>query len=367
MSWAELFFDLVFVFAVTEVSTLLEHDHSWAGALRALIVFVPVYWVWVGTTIQSDVSDMSGPGLRLVSFGVALCGMFMALAVPQAYRGRGMLLAFSYLAARLLLGLVIRLRAKWTINPVTVSMVLTGPVLALGALWHGSVREALWGVAALIDLGSPSLLRRRLSGMRFEAGHLAERFGQFVLIALGESVVDIGASAQSSGSLSFGVGGAVAAAFAVSCGLWWVYFNFAADAVRHALASAQVQLDIARRVLSYGHLAFIAAIIAVAVGLREAVTHPGTALSTGATGLVFGGAALYLASFGYTRWMMFRLVSVTRLTAGAVVLAAMWPCSYLPAVAALLVLAGILLGLNTVEWLRVAEFGWRTLFRQKAT
>ena len=145
VSWSELFFDLVFVFAVTEVSTLLEHDHSRAGALRALIVFVAVCWVWVGTTILSDVSDMSGPGLRLVSFGVALCGMFVALAVPQAYEDRGMLLAFSYLAARLLLGFVIRLRAKWTINPVTVSMVFTGPVLALGAIWHGPVREALGG------------------------------------------------------------------------------------------------------------------------------------------------------------------------------------------------------------------------------
>ena len=112
---------------------------------------------------------------------------------------------------------------------------------------------------------------------------------------------------------------AVAAAFALSCGLWWVYFHFAADAMRYALATARVQLDITRLVLSYGHLSFIGAVIVVAVGLRDVGRRPHHHSTGRSTGLLFGGTALYLATFGFTRWAMFRLVSWTRLTAAAVV------------------------------------------------
>src|SRR5437763_10779135 len=93
VTWAELFFDLVFVFAVTEVSTLLAGDRSGAGVLRAVIVFVPCYWLWVGTSIQVNQRDISRPSLRLAVFAVALAGIFMALAVPRAYAGLGLLFA----------------------------------------------------------------------------------------------------------------------------------------------------------------------------------------------------------------------------------------------------------------------------------
>jgi low temperature requirement protein LtrA len=359
-SWAELFFDLVFVFAVTEVSSLLGADRSWSGAFHALVVFVPIYWVWVGVTVQADVHDLTTPMMRIVVFAVALGGMFMALAVPDAYTSRGVLFALSYWASRVVLGVALFHR-RWSINPFTISMVVTGPVLLAGALVHGDARLALWAVAALIDLSSPSLLRSRLQGMTFDAVHLAERFGLFVLIAVGESVVSIGIAAHETGPVTWAVGVVVAIGFVVSCGLWWVYFYFAADAVRHALATAPVQLDITRRVLSYGHLAFIVGVIAVAVGLRDAVTAasgPGSSsMVTGSIVLAYGGTALYLATFGYTRWMMFHQVSTTRLAAAAVVLALLplvvWadPPSWL----VLAVQAVVLIVLNAVEWRRVTR------------
>ncbi len=156
--------------------------------------------------------------------------------------------------------------------------------------------------------------------MHLDAGHLAERFGLFVLIAIGESVVAIGTSATSEQGPGLAVGSAVVAAFVLSAGLWWVYFHFAADAMRHAMSTARVQLDITRLVLSYGHLSFVGSVIVVSVGMHEAVAEPGTRLGWGLTGLLFGGTALYLATFGFTRWAMFRLVSWTRLTAAAVVM-----------------------------------------------
>jgi len=144
--------------------------------------------------------------------------------------------------------------------------------------------------------------------------------------------------------------------------MWWVYFHFAADAVRHSLATAKVQLDIVRLVFSYGHLSFIASIIVVAVGLRESVANPGDDLSWGTTGLLFDGTALYLETFGFTGWTMFRLVSVTRLTAAAAVL----PLAHvLPALASVSILAAVVITLNVVELLRVNLIGWQALVARR--
>jgi len=362
VTWAELFFDLVFVVAVTTLSTLLGRDHSWAGLLRSLIVFVPIYWLWVGTSIQANLTDTARPALQLRIFAVALAGVFMALALPDVYGHDGMVFAAAYWAGRLVLGIPLVRRSgrgvALPVNGYSVSMLLTGPLLVVGALVHGPAREAVWGAAAVVDLATPTALRARLQNLHFDAAHLAERFGLFVLIALGESVVVVGTSTPL-GELGAGRACAVAAAFALSCGLWWVYFHFAADAMRHSLATAQVQLDITRLVLSYGHLSFIAAIIVVAVGLRAAVVAPAHNLTWAVTGLLFGGTALYLATFGFTRWVMFRLVSYTRLTAAAVVLALTPLAPHVPALAALIGLAVVLAVLNAVELRRVEKSGWR--------
>jgi low temperature requirement protein LtrA len=245
-------------------------------------------------------------------------------------------------------------------------MVLTGPLLVVGALTEEHVRVAVWAVAALADLSTPTVLRSRLSRMHYDAGHLAERFGAFVLIALGETVVSVGVTADPE-TLGWAQGLAVAASFAVCAGLWWVYFQFAADAVRHALATAQVQLDITRLVLSYGHLTFIAAIIVTAVGLHDAIAEPAEATGWTVTLLLYGGCAMYLATFGFTRWAMFRLVSWTRLTAAAGVLLLVPLAQAVPAVVSLVLLAVTLAVLNVVEYARVQQVGWRALLERRRT
>jgi low temperature requirement protein LtrA len=128
---------------------------------------------------------------------------------------------------------------------------------------------------------------------------------------------------------------------------------------RYSLATAKVQLDITRLVLSYGHLSFIAAVILIAVGMRDAVANPGHHLGWSATGLLFGGTALYLATFGFTRWAMFRLVSSTRLAAAAVVLVVLPLAPQLPALAAVGGLAAVVAVLNAVELARIEHSGWR--------
>ncbi|MFL6144265.1 MAG: low temperature requirement protein A [Labedaea sp.] len=356
VSWAELFFDLVFVFAITQLSDLLNADHSWSGVGRAVVVFLPIYWVWVGTTMQTNRRDLDRPTERVALFFVAMCGLMMALAVPAAYGERGILFAAAYWAARLGFGLFAFRGHLRQVQPFTVSMVFTGPLLLAGALLDGPAREIVWLVAAAIDLAMPSLLRGRLSAMQFDAGHLTERFGLFVLIAIGESIVAAGAPvASATVVVDVATLVAVTAAFLLCCGLWWVYFHFANDAMRHALATARIQLTITRHVLSYAHVVFIAAVVAIAVGMEETVAHPEHHLDWAVLGLFYGGAALFLAAFGYTRWMMFRLVSTTRLVTAGCVLALIPVARLVPALAAILMLAGALITLNLVEHRRVAR------------
>ncbi|MFI5954518.1 low temperature requirement protein A [Cryptosporangium sp. NPDC051539] len=370
VSWAELFFDLVFIYAVTRISLLLGVDHTALGLLQALVAFVPVYWLWVGAAIQTNHRDVTRPLMRLALFAVALVALFMALALPEVFASsseRALLFAGAYWVGRLVLAAVSFSGPEHPIvSPYLVSLVVTAPLLVVGAVLPPDGRTALWAVAAVADLAAPRLLRSRLASNHFVAAHLAERFGLFVLIALGESVVVIGESAEEH-RLDLATGAAVAGAFVLACALWWVYFHFAADAVRHALATAEAQLDIARTVLSYGHLSFIAAIILVAVGLHEAVAHPTEELSPGYAYLLGGGVALYLLSFGYTRWRMFRLLSTTRVTAGVVALAATPVLPLIPALAGLALLAVVVIVLNVYEWLSNDRIGWRFRLGRRAS
>jgi len=137
VTWAELFFDLVFVFAVTQVSALLHRDHSWPGVGRALIVFVPVWWAWVGTTVHANRHDVDNPRDTLGIFTLGLGSLCMALAVPQAYADRGLLFGAAYLFLRLVLGvLVFREWRGIALNSFSVAAFVT----AAGSRWCASTR-----------------------------------------------------------------------------------------------------------------------------------------------------------------------------------------------------------------------------------
>ena len=352
VTWAELFFDLVFVFAITQVSALLHEDHSWAGVGRAAVVFVPIYWGWVGTTIFANLRDIDHPLDRITIFAVGLCSLLMALAVVDAYGDRGLLLGAGYMLLRVILAAAVFRGWRMSPNAFSVGLLLTGPLLVAGGLVDGSARVLLWATAAVIDLAVPAVLRKRLVRVQFESSHLPERFGLFVIVALGESIVAIGAPA-SARELEWHHVASVALAFVLACALWWVYFVYAASAMRHALETSSVQTDIVREVLSYGHLLLLAGIIALAVGLAEVVGHPSDRLSFDVAALLFGGTALYLATFGYTRYRMFRQWSTTRLGAALIVLALVPFAPAVPGVIALATVTTIVVALNIEEHRRV--------------
>jgi low temperature requirement protein LtrA len=350
VTWGELFFDLVFVFAITQVSHLLHDEHTWAGAGKALIVFVPIWWAWVGTSIHANTHDVDNPLDRLGIFAVGLGGLFMALALYDPYGKHSVLYGASYLAVRILLAALTLTRGvfRLSLNAFSVGLLVTGPLVLLGGFLDDGARLVVWALAGLIDLAVPALVRRRLALIHFHPEHLPERFGLFIIVALGESIVAVGQTA-SGADLTAARLSSVAAAFVVACGLWWVYFHFAADAVRHAVETAKIQTDIIRQVLAYGHLLFTAAIIAAAVGLAEVVRDPTHHLHLDVAALLLGGVALYLLVFGYTRWRMFREFGPSRPVAAVVVLALLGLVPFAPALLILVLVAVVLVVLNVAE------------------
>lgn len=347
VTWLELFFDLVFVYAVTRCSELVREDLSWLGLAAAVVCFVPVYWTWVGTTMNANLHDVDTAVERMGTFAVALCTLVMALGLPRALHEDGLLFAGGYWAARLLLFALVQGREnRRAFVTFTVGAFLTGPMLVVGALLDHESRLALWALTAVVDLGVPWLARRRLSDVPFDPGHLTERYGTLVIIALGEMVVATAGGAEVHDGPRLAT---LVAAFVVACGLWWVYFAFGPDVIEAQLAHSRSRIDLIRPVLSYGHLALIAGIIGVAAAIGEVVADPGGILPLHIAALLFGGAALYLVTFAFTRWRLVHTLAVPRLVAVLACLVLLAFSKELPGLASLGLLAAVLVVLNVVE------------------
>ncbi len=358
VTWAELFFDVVYVFVITQVTELLRADQSAKGLLQALVVFVPVYWAWVGVSVYADTHDVDALVDRLGLFVVGMASLFMALAMPGAYGSRGVLLGASYFGARVILALL-ALRGPFRNvprNPYNVALLVSGPLVLAGGFLDGPARIALWFAAGAVDLLTPRLLRRELGRIPFDAGHLPERYGLFLIIALGESVVLVGAVAATRPLTPLRLS-AVASAYALAFGLWWIYFHLAARSIQQAMERAAVRTEVMRPVLTYGHLCFVGSVAAIAVGLAQVVAEPSQRLQGGTAGLLFGGTALYLATFGYTRRRAYRRTPWGRLAGAAASLVLIPLGMRVPAVVAALMLIVVVAAVNVGEARRVRQTG----------
>jgi low temperature requirement protein LtrA len=350
-TWAELFFDLVLVFAVTQTAHLLAHHPSWVSLGQTLLVLGPLWWAWVGVTLLVNAVEETH-AQRLLLFTCGAFTLAMAVAAPHALdtsRGAAAVFAGAYLILRLVLGKAMHRKHAFDqlLNPYTVS-IATAALMMVGAALPPGPRQALWALAVVSELATPALLGRRLHGMAFGVLHLPERFGLFIIIALGETVVDAGARTAQA-PLTPVVLVALTLAFAIGAALWWMYFNFAASAVEHSLRTHHIPALVVRDVLSYGHLALVLGLIMTAVGLGEALADPTATVHGMAAVLLPAGTALFTFTFGYTRWRMFGAPSVTRVTAGLLLstLAALAPL--LPGLALLTASVGILITVNIWE------------------
>jgi low temperature requirement protein LtrA len=314
-STLELFYDLVFVFAITQVSHLLLEHLTWAGAGQALIVLLAVWWSWNYTTWTTNELDTEAIPVRLLLLSLMLVSLLMAVAIPDAFGEHALLFAGSYVAIQVGRHLFLTFAAA---QPGTIERERAGRILtwfvAAGVLWiagalaDGPARTALWLAALAVDYGAPLVLfwvpgRPRLEGATWDVGteHFAERFGLFIILALGESIVLTGATTSESDLTPARII-AFVMAFLASAAIWWLYFTSVARLGEHYLEVSENRTALARDGYTFLHVVFAAGIILAAVGDELVIAHPTEILPPQEVAAVAAGPAIYLFAltlFGY--------------------------------------------------------------------
>jgi low temperature requirement protein LtrA len=283
----ELFWDLVFVFAVTQVTSLLRHDLSWAGLGRSLLALALIWWAWSAFVWASNAQDPDALGFRAVLLLASGLIFIAGLALPHAFGRDGTLFAATYAGVRFLhLALYVDASRRGNaslaaIMGFAVTVVIGMALLVAGSFIDGDGRVALWAAAAAIDYAGPAwLTRERLRGLQQVAvAHFAERYSLFIIICLGESIVGIGVGAEGR-PLDVEVVSAVALSLLITIGLWWTYFDRFAATAEERLRTYDDPVLTAADAYSYLHLLLVAGIIVFAVGAKDAVANGATRCRT---------------------------------------------------------------------------------------
>lgn len=354
VAWVELFFDLILVFAVTQIAAALAKAHDLGEAAQLLLLLVALWYGWVGTAILGNAAGagMDAVRSRLAIFALGACALLMAVTVPTAYGDGGLVFAIGFVGLRLLLWRRVTqtpLYGGRRVQPFSIGLFVSGPLVLAGGLVTGPSRTVLWAAAVAVQVLAPVVLGKRLHSLHFETSHLPERFGLFILIVLGETVVALGGTA-SSAPLNGTNLATLAVGYVVIAGLWWTYFHYGASAARYSLESRGAR--VVRDVFNYGHLIYVVAILLVAVGLKKLVAHPLDLPHSLPEFLLAPGAALYLFGFCFSRWRMFGAALLPRFLAAwsCVVLALLAPL--LPGLATAVLVAVVIVAVNAVElWL----------------
>lgn len=307
VTYAELFFDLVFVFAITQLSHGLLHDLSLLGALRALVLFLAVWWLWIYTAWAMNWLDPDRVPVRLLLFAMMLGGLALSVAIPHAFGAAGLLFALAYVAIQI--GRTAF--TAWAVGPgqpalywnfwrITGWKALAAPRWIAGGLAGAETRLLLWALAVLVEYAGP-VLRFRLPGLgasavsdwQVEGAHLAERCALFVIIALGESILVTGATFADKDWTPASIT-AFLLAFTGSVAMWWLYFDTGAERGTHHITRAADPGRLARAGYTYCHLPIGAGIILGAVADELVLAHPEGQADRATALTVLGGMAAYI-------------------------------------------------------------------------
>ena len=355
----ELFFDLVFVFALTQVTGFMSDDPTWEGIGRGMLILAALWWAWGAYAWLTNEIDPNEDSARIAMFG-SMAAMFVAaLAVPHAFDTDAVLFGLAYFAVRLL-HIVLFAEATPHVDVRQASFRLArtaipGPALLIVAgFLDGWVEIAVWLAALTIDYSGPYIFGVR--GFVISAGHFAERYALIVIIALGESIVAIGIGAAGI-ELTPTVVAAAILGIALVCALWWAYFDIVAIVARRKLVEARghERARLARDSFSYLHLPMFAGIVLVALGLKKVVAHVDDPLETVPAFALCGGVALYLLSHDAIRYRNVRSVNPRRCLAAAACAALIPAATRVDGVVAVALVTGVCVALIAYETLRSRE------------
>jgi low temperature requirement protein LtrA len=312
----ELFFDLVFVFAVTQLSHSLLAHLSVGGAVQVALLMVAVWWVWIFTSWITNWLDPEKLPIRLGLFGLMIAGLLLSSSIPKAFTDHGLMFAGAFVFMQVGRTLF----AIWAVRSEPLNMtrnfqrilawlVLSGVFWIAGAFVQGDQRLALWALALLIELVSPSLYfwvpglgRSTLQDWNVEGNHMAERCGLFVIIALGESLLVTGATFAEQ---ALSVQGVMAFVVAVlgSIAMWWVYFDSGAERAHDRIAHSVDPGRQARIAYTYLHVLIVAGVIVSAVADELVLVHPDHASDAGILAII-AGPWLFLLGNALFKWVM---------------------------------------------------------------
>jgi low temperature requirement protein LtrA len=339
----ELFFDLVYVFAVTQLSHRLLEHLSVRGALETLMLLLVVWGVWVYTAWFTNWFDPDSLAVRLVLVAVMLASLVMSVAIPEAFGKRGLMFALAYVAiqvGRTAFTFIALRKSLGGSHPLsrTFQRILTwfvgaGVLWIIGGLLDAEARYAVWLLALAVDYSGPvvgyyipGLGRSRTQEWTIEGGHFAERCQLFVIIALGESILVTGTTFGQIEASTATVS-AFVVAFLGSVALWWIYFARSAEAAREVISSSEDPGRLGRSAYTYFHLPMIAGIIAVAAADELTVAHPGDRGTASSVALTLGGTALFLVGHAFFKWAVFGMLPWSHVVAIAA-LAALIPVGF---------------------------------------
>ena len=288
VTYAELFFDLVFVFAVTQIAhTLLAHFTP-LGVLQVTLLFLAVWWVWVFTTWITNWLDPEQTPVRLLLFAMMLGGLVLSTSIPTAFDGRGLWFAIAYAAMQVGKTVFLwvstppsRMLARMNAIRITAWLSMSAIFWIAGGLAEGQSRLVLWAIALVIEYMSPAVRfwiprygPSSVADWVIEGGHMAERCALFVIIALGESVIVTGATFSELAWSAENVT-AFVSVLAGSIAMWWIYFHKGAEAGSEEISKSSEPGRLARLAYTYLHMPIVAGIIICAVADELVLKHPG--------------------------------------------------------------------------------------------
>jgi low temperature requirement protein LtrA len=315
----ELFFDLVFVFAITQVTLLMSDDPTWEGLGRGLLVLATLWWAWTGYAWLTNTLEPEEGPVRAGMFAAMGAMLVVALAVPGAFEAHGVLFGVAYLIVRLLQLQLFAIAGKRdpdlleAVLRLVPAAALTPVIIVAAGFFDGFAQAALWVVALAVDfLGA---LIGRGQGWRVSPAHFAERYGLIVIIALGESIVAIGIGAAGVSLTPSIVAAAVLGILAIIA-LWWAYFDVYAVLAQRQLSETRgaTRVRLARDYYSYLHFPMIAGIVLFALGLKKTIEEAGDPLATIPAAALCGGLSLYFLTHVLLR---VRIVHFIRRTTSA--------------------------------------------------
>jgi low temperature requirement protein LtrA len=327
----ELFFDLVYVFAITQLSHYLLGHADLRGALRAGLLLLMVWLVWAYTTWVTNWLDPDLMAVRLLLVALMLVSLAMSVSLPRAFEDLGLWVGGAYAIQQIgrTVFMMIALRGhplEANFQRILAWCVASSAFAIAGGLAHGNARALLWLGAVGVDLlggvagfYTPGLGRSRTSDWTIEGGHFAERCQAFVLIALGESIVIIGATLSEKPVAAANVA-AFVVAFAGSVALWWLYFDQSAEDAAEKIAHSADPGRLGRSAYHLIHPVMVAGIIVVAAADQKVLSEPGATASTASAWMILGGPGLFLAGHAAFKWVVWGRVSWPRV-AGVALLA----------------------------------------------